>query len=178
MACVARAVAVRQQKKTNHYKGLPLGILNLKEAAEMIDIFERLQRIEFALYEFLKCRAETEKELEAKGIAMDNEDLEKRNRMTQSLKIPRKSHAAAKSPVFHSDIINDKSHPQQATFKSKRNSMQQSGPNVAESIKDDVASDSDSVESKAKTSDRNIHSSSKQKRGNRCLKLKQNFGFG
>ena len=48
----------------------------------MIDIFERLQRIEFALYEFLKCRAETEKELEAKGIAMDNEDLEKRNRMT------------------------------------------------------------------------------------------------
>ena len=42
----------------------------------------------------------------------------------------------------------------------------------------DIASDDDSVESKAKTSDRNIHSSSKQKRGNRCLKLKTNLGFG
>ena len=79
--------------------------------------------------------------------------------------------------MFYSDSLNEKTQPQQASFKSKRNSIQQSGPNVSESMKD-IGSDDESVESKAKTSDRNIHSSSKQKRGNRCLKLKTNLGFG
>ena len=31
----------------------------------MIKIFDRLQKIETALYEFIKCRSETEKKLEA-----------------------------------------------------------------------------------------------------------------
>ena len=90
----------------------------------MINIFERLQRIEFALFEFLKCRADTETKLEAQGIRLDKEEFEKRNRMSQSLKIPRKSHAGTKSPVFHNDILNEKPPLQQASLKRKRNSMQ------------------------------------------------------
>ena len=86
MVCVARAAAEQQQQITNHYTNQPLGILSDAESSELIAVLDRLQKIEHCLYEFLRVRSDTELELEAEGLRQENEEFEKRNRRTMSMK--------------------------------------------------------------------------------------------
>ena len=86
MICVARVAAIQQQKATEHYKDQPLGILTTAESQELIDIIDRIQILENSLSDFLKCRGDTELELEAEGLRKESEGFEKRNRKTSSMK--------------------------------------------------------------------------------------------
>ena len=95
------------------------------------------------MHDYLRCRADTELELEAEGLRQENEEFEKRNRRTKSLKeLPPASHlsiAQPRLPHFRESNY-DSTHAQQSSsFKSMRQSIQQAG-NVAinaESIQED-----------------------------------------
>ena len=60
MVGVARQAALAQQRKNQHYKNQPLGILDDKEAQLFINLLDRLQDTEARLFEYVKVRVEHE----------------------------------------------------------------------------------------------------------------------
>ena len=62
MVGVARQAPLAQQRKNQHYKNQPLGILDDKEAQLFINLLDRLQDTEARLFEYVKVRVEHEQE--------------------------------------------------------------------------------------------------------------------
>ena len=49
---------------TDHYKGMPLGVLDERESQKFLDVLDRLQETEEKVYHFVKVRIEHENERE------------------------------------------------------------------------------------------------------------------
>ena len=68
MVGVARQAALAHQKKTDHYKDKPIGILDDKECLSLIQVLERLQETEEKLFHFVKVRVDYEHEIEKRKV--------------------------------------------------------------------------------------------------------------